>query len=630
MLDASQVELRFKDYLQSHVRRGAILISGAWGSGKTHLALTRLQPIAESEDFRTAYLSVADIETQDAFERGLLFASWKLLNSKAARGILGAAGGAIDSLLNSFGISVRTFIKDVIAIENAISDKTVIFIDDLERSPAEIRKRILYRLARLSETKGAKIVILADEQQIKSETDNDYARIKEKAISLTLEFQPSYKDLAQVAVNIVYDASSKNLATTQKWAVEKQLNQSELTEILTELLSRGSCRNLRTAIAAAIDACELVNQVSAIEPKLEKNLITAVARSTIAYAIELRDNKENSAGLRKYASSAKEIPWIHFISNGDPLKEYLVSFESKYVAKTTTHFLRSSAILDFIEKGGCDIEILRMDVLNLVPNETTAPTHKRLEKYQSLPKDEFDLLTIRAVTEIRELKIRSIHSVLESAQILFYFSERSLIPLQSVDLRVIYIDALEMLSREYLAGADDISLAFEPAMLWGQPQRDLQMVIEYAQEVTTRLDGERFERLKKMEIDKLLDDPSSIVTALISVESPLAMRAGLREKDADQIADILEKYIAANHIPHFALYKVEKAISHRYSPRGFGRNFKEELPFLERLNERLEKLPNQHENKLLIDATTLLQRSTHAAIGIFRPNPPDLTAVPNF
>lgn len=616
MLGTIQIEQLFTDYLLSSIRRGALLITGEWGSGKTHLALTRLRSIAETHDFRTAYLSIADIDTQDRFEKELLLASWKLLNNRVAKGAMNVVGGAINSTLSPFGVSFTALVKDLVTIEDAISDKTVIFIDDLERSSADTRKRVLYRLARLSETKGTKIVILADEKQIRPDEDKDYALIKEKTIGRTLEFQPSYEDVAQTAVGLTHPSAPRS--TEKELPIERYLNDVELARIVTGVLSRGSCRNLRTAIAATIDACELVGAISSSENSLNKTLITALVHSTIAYVIELRSDKKNSAALRKYASTNTEIPWIHFVSNGDPLKDYLVSFEDRYIEGTGIHFLRSSALLDFVERGTCDIKSLLEDILNLVPVEATLPAYRRLGKYQSMPREEFDLVSIEAVTEIRELKIRSIQSMLESAQTLFYFSERSLIPLKSVDLKVIYIDALEALAKEYLSGAEDVSLSYEPGLLWGQPHRELQVVVEHVQDIANRLESERFTRLKRVELGKLSENPSSIVACLVSVESPVAMRAGLNADDADQIADILNSHIAADNIPHYAFYNVEKAISHRYSPRGFGRNFNAELPFLEHLDERLKDLPIRIENKLLVDAMTSLQNTLHAAIEVFR------------
>jgi len=601
MPNAAEIEVHVSTFLASNARKGALLISGEWGSGKTHLALTRILPLARTSGFKTIYLTIADIETQDAFDRKLFLASYRLFESKTKSRFADATLGFTSNWFSSKGIAI----KDLIDTDSALTDKTLLVVDDLERAEPQLRKRVLYKIANLVETRGARVLVLADENKIAS--DVDYPRIKEKAISRTVLFEPAFPELAATATQVVYAACPNTSDSVKKWRVQDHLQIQEFTELLTSVLTRGNCRNLRTAIAVTTDACELLERVNVPKSENAAAQVKTIVHSTLAVAIELKENKNNSVALRKYASSSTELPWIHFMPSGDPLKDYLTTFEKKYVDSLDFAFLRSPSLLDYLEHGGCNFDLLTNDIVALNPNEESAFAYTRLGKYQSLKKDAFAGLLQEALDELRGSKLRSFHSLAVSAQTLFFLSSRKLLKLQHVELRLIYLEAIDKLGSEYVNGSENISFNFDNALIWHQPEGELKIVLERIQSKVNELDEIRLARAKTAEIDKLSTDVNSFVSFLVSVDSRFATRACLTSADAIQIAGILQVIATNDDIPHKTFYQVERGIAYRYGRQGFGRTFHEELVFLEELGSRLSNIQVDTDNNLLSDAMISLQ-----------------------
>lgn len=597
MLTASDVSSIFSHYLASNARKGALLISGDWGTGKTFLALNQLKPIAEDQEFSCIYLSISDIQKPEDFERKLFLASYKLLSNKTPNRIANIAIGAASSWLSRYGLSVA----DVVSADSALSDKTVIFIDDVERADSNLRKRVLHRLAELSETKNSKIVLLADEKKIAGNAD-DYALIKEKTVCRTIEFRPTYEELSKTAVDIAFTSPPKLAKAAEQWAIERKISKEEIVSILLDALKQGECRNLRTAISATVDVFELVDQIETSRTSLGDTILASLIHSTLSLVIEIRHNKENAAALRKYAAMETSLPWVHLMASADPSKEYLLSFERRYIDSSKFHFLRSSALLDYLESGACDVQRILADILNLTPDETSAPAYRRLGKYRSIATREFALLTTQAIAELKDLKVRSLHALTESAQTLFYLSEKNLFPLKPIELRLLFTETIDKLTEEYLDGAEDISPEFDPALLWNQTDGELKIVIQAAQAAATKLENVRFTRFKISELKKLEFDPSSFVASLISTDSQIAHRACLTADDAKLITEILGKVIQQDGVPHYAFYQVGKAVSNRYSDNGFGKAFREESSFLELLAQLISKLSFPTSDQLLSDS----------------------------
>jgi len=604
MPNATQIETLFSDYLDSNVRKGALLINGEWGTGKTQLALTKLKPLAETKGFKTAYLSVADIDSLDAFEANLFLASYHWLGKGRMKPLAEASIKAARYWGNKVGIPLDS----LVAAKNEFSGRTVVFVDDLERTSIELRKRILYRLAGLHELRNSKAIILADEAKIPPQ-DGDYNTIKEKTVARTIEYLPTYKDVADTAVKVVVAAAPKKTGAPSGWALSAHLDEQSISALLSSVLENGKCRNLRSAIAATAESCELFEHLSTVHSGLDKTIAQSLTHSCAVFVIELRAHRGRSPELRTYVSATTDVQWFKILSGGTPSKDYLIDFDSKFGQGHECEIIKSSEILDYLEKGICDDQRLLQDILSSRPLDASVPAYRRLNKYRTLSTQDFNHLTEEAINEISSLKIRSFQSIAESAQTLFYLAEKGLFSVTAVELRIRYVECLNKLAEEYLQGRSDIQLEYDATMLFGSPQGEFRVVLEHIQSKATQLEQERFKRAKIAEIEKLSTDPDAFVACLNSVDSRVARSSCLDAEDANLIGHILEDVLKTHNAPHVVVYKVVRAITNRYLNKSQGISFESEKPFLEHLLKRTRLLGADLGNVLLKDALRSLQEA---------------------
>lgn len=615
MPSATQIETLFSDYLDSNVRKGALLINGEWGTGKTQLALVKLKPLAETKGFKTAYLSVADIDSLDAFEANLFLASYHWLGKGRMKPIAEASIKAARYWGNKIGIPLDF----LVAAKNELSGKTVVFIDDLERTSIELRKRILYRLAGLHELRDTKAIILADETKI-SPQDGDYNTIKEKTVTRTVEYLPTFKDVADTAVKVVVAAAPKKMGGSSGWALSTHLDERSISELLSSVLENGKCRNLRSAIAAIAESCELFEHLSTVHSPLDKTIALSLTHTCAAFVIELRAHRGRSPELRTYVNATTDVQWFKILGGGNPSKDYLIDFDSKFAQGHECEIIKSGEILDYLEKGACDYQHLLQDILANRPQDESVPAYRRLNKYRTLSTQDFTRLTEDAINEISALKIRSFQLIAESAQTLFHLAEKGMLSVTALELRIRYVECLNKLAGEYLQGRSDIQLEYDSTMLFGSPQGELRVVIEHIQSKATQLEQERFRRAKIAEIERLSTDPDAFVASLNSVDSRVARSSCLDTEDANRIGHILEDLLKTHKAPHVVVYKVVRAITNRYLNKSLGISFESERHFLEQLSERTRLLVTDPGNVLLKDAMNSLQEAlTLSAQSLSRP-----------
>jgi hypothetical protein len=609
MPNATQIEALFCDYLDSNVRKGALLINGEWGTGKTQLTLTKLRPLAEANGFKTAYLSVAEIESLDAFEANLFLASYHWLGKGPIKPIVEASIKTVRYWGSKVGISVDA----LAAAKNEFSSKTVIFIDDLERASAELRKRILYRVAGLHELRNTRAIILADEAKIPTQ-DTDYNTIKEKTVARTIEYLPTFKDVADTAVKVVVAATPKKAKEPKGWTLFAHLDEQTVSDILSAVLENSKCRNLRSAITAIAESCELFEHLSSARSGLDSAIARSITHSCAAFVIELRAQRGRSPELRTYVSASTDVHWFRILSGANPSKDYLLEFDSKYGQGHDAEIIKSSEILDYLEKGTCDFQRLLQDILSGRPLDKSIPAYRRLNKYRALSAQDFSHLSGEAINEISSLKIRSFQLIAESAQTLFHLAEKGMLPVTPIELRIRYVECLNELTKEYQQGRSDIQLEYDSTMLFGTPEGEFRVVLENIQSKANLLEQERFKRAKIAEIEKLSSDPDSFVSCLNSVDSRIARSSCLETEDADRIGNILENVLKTHNAPHVIVYKVARAITNRYLNKSLGISFDSEKSFLEQLISRTGFLGGSPEDVLLKDALSSLQEALNQSI----------------
>ena len=218
----------FLDSIQNYLSvdtSGALMITGAWGSGKTYYVSNILEDKLKSEGKFPIKISLFGLSNLDDLEKRITeiflqeYSEDNLIPTDAKNNKVFAK---IAKTFSSIKLSKGTqktqsladmvpFIGQYIAVSRIIDaytalcltrlpkDKIVLILDDLERSVKTIRPHLLLGVINdLVETKKYKVILIANDSYF-NKGSRSYLDFKEKVIERTLLFPPDiiniYKDL---------------------------------------------------------------------------------------------------------------------------------------------------------------------------------------------------------------------------------------------------------------------------------------------------------------------------------------------------------------------------------------------------------------------------------------------------
>lgn len=221
----------------------ALLIKGAWGSGKTHLVtetIDRLKVSNEGLDVLTISLygiaSVSDIE--DQFFKLL----HPVLSNKnvalAGKLIKGFVKGALKVDIDGDGTADGTAKVEIpeIDLSDYLKDpkNCVLIFDDLERSSMPLKDLLGY-INYFVEKEGYKVIIIGDEEKIKKKNEDDssnYDLVKEKLIGKTLKVDPDVDFVFDIFKDtLIQDMNLKDELVRNKENIINQFDRSKFKNL---------------------------------------------------------------------------------------------------------------------------------------------------------------------------------------------------------------------------------------------------------------------------------------------------------------------------------------------------------------------------------------------------------------
>lgn len=222
------IAVELKRFLSQKANNGALLITGKWGCGKTYLLRAIANEYNMKKEFLIVTVSLFGVDTIDslhqavkekiAFARG--FSDKADTAQKWMKGIK-KASTPVTSALSEFSQIAKGFNavlninwSDFVSVEKnidcfvdgqKISKILVLIFDDFERSKIN-RVDLMGAINDYSESKDIKVIIVANEDEIK---DNSYNDIKEKLISRTIHMS---LNIEHIVGNLIssYEESAKN------------------------------------------------------------------------------------------------------------------------------------------------------------------------------------------------------------------------------------------------------------------------------------------------------------------------------------------------------------------------------------------------------------------------------------
>lgn len=185
----------------------AIMVSGPWGVGKTHLIKKALKEYLDENQY--IYVSVYGTSKLEEIDLALLQAIYPLLSGTTGK-IAGKAGKAILKYLR---------LDNTIKAEDFLNNnkQRIYVFDDIERSTIPASS-ILGYINELVEHDGSKVIIVANEEKLLKK--ENYAETREKLIGRTLEVQPDTEFITEHLIESINSAKAKFTAEKNKKLIE--------------------------------------------------------------------------------------------------------------------------------------------------------------------------------------------------------------------------------------------------------------------------------------------------------------------------------------------------------------------------------------------------------------------------
>lgn len=273
-------------YLKKDKTQTAIMLTGAWGSGKTYYIENDLVPYLKKNKSTSVVVSLYGLDDISMISKSIYMElRMSTLGGKHSETITTGkviAKNVLKNITGLAGINIGLTDEDLTELYESVNLKDkLLILEDVERSDISVTSLLGY-VNGLVERDGVKVLLVANENEIirksepkiqfdflsineKKETDVEgnkvsedvkkYLRIKEKTVSDTIQFSG---DLEQAIEHIIKEFNNYKL---NMLCERKQVLYKDLTAVV-----RNTCRkNLRTFIYAVQKAVDIIDIIDVNE-----------------------------------------------------------------------------------------------------------------------------------------------------------------------------------------------------------------------------------------------------------------------------------------------------------------------------------------------------------------------------
>lgn len=245
----------------------AVLLSGKWGSGKTHF-IERFKN--EHSNIRVVKISLFGLKSKEDIHKKIVLEQFTF--PKASESIAKNLNGVLEKFT---GINLNLTLSDI-SVESAIKQvgkkKTIFVFDDLERIEMSFPEVFGY-INQLVEDYGQKVVFLADDTQLKDK--KDYQQFKEKIIGKTFQIEQDF--------DIAFTTFLNELKNSKEIL---QNNQS----VIKSVYETAGFNNLRSLRQGLLDFDRLINYFES-KFKNHAELMTEIIQVFFAFTFEIKSGK---------------------------------------------------------------------------------------------------------------------------------------------------------------------------------------------------------------------------------------------------------------------------------------------------------------------------------------------------
>ncbi len=317
----------------------AVLVTGAWGVGKTYQVLDSIP-----ED-KIYYVSLFGLQTTEEVHASVMAAMAPSLEK--VRESLVELGGAVEKLGGPFALG--GVLSDLVgnALRKEIKPDRTLVLDDLERSRLNLSDRLGIVHTYLEQYKFRVIVIAHDEKLI-----DEFDSLKEKTFGQTIKVKPQIDEAFDSFLSKLGDSKSADFINEHRDLVLRVFRQSEASSLRV-------LRHLITDIAR-LHSCMAEHHLAKPEAMTELiELFTALNIEVRTGNLQARDLQD-----RAHASMLYEMK-RHGINKDEVEKDpFLVSSDKYSSGSLESQILSDSMLAATLMHGHYDADEIRAAINN--------------------------------------------------------------------------------------------------------------------------------------------------------------------------------------------------------------------------------------------------------------------------
>jgi hypothetical protein len=329
------------DYLNYYLHLGhapgfAVLLSGPWGVGKTHLLKAFLKKELDEDPASYVYVSLYGLSSIEEIDDALFQAVFPALTGTAAKVVGRVAKVGLKFLKVEPG---EWDIKDFLNKFRA----TVYVFDDLERCEAPINKVLGY-INQFVEHGSAKVIILANEKEIGE--DKDYTRRREKLIGKTLH------------VSSVFDEAFEHFTSTIDHAGARAFIKGSAADIAT-VYAQSKLDNLRILQQTMWD---FERFYAALLPEHQANneAMATLLRLLFLLSFELKAARITEADIAGGRGASARL--IAALEKDKPKTPMALAGDRYPMVDVDDNILSNALLVDYLVRGIVDVDAIRKDI----------------------------------------------------------------------------------------------------------------------------------------------------------------------------------------------------------------------------------------------------------------------------
>ena len=330
-----------KHYIEKDKTGRAIMLTGAWGTGKSYYIKNNLIPFLskpENGNHQSIVVSLYGLSSLSEISKAIYMeARLKKIRpeSEAGKSTLLIAKTVIKGAASYFGIDLNAKAEDLQALYESIDlSGKLIIIEDVERTRIDIRDLLGY-VNSLAEQDNVKVLLVTNEKEIikykpvekerqnesssadwfaelsnsterseekeYSDSTKNYIETKEKSIGDTINFTGDLKNAIQ---EIILSFDNHIL---KQFATEKD------AEDIVDIMYLMRSENLRSIIFACQKSADVYEQLS--DDSLSEDFLRTILFGTVAFSLRMHAGFNNKwIGLEQYSQELgiRKYPLFRF------------------------------------------------------------------------------------------------------------------------------------------------------------------------------------------------------------------------------------------------------------------------------------------------------------------------------